>query len=118
MALNQNTILSIKKQVPQAARTQIQKQFGAAFQKLKNKMMVEFLTPMPWAPGRSWARGIERGISGLGYYLKIKTDNSRSGLGIQSSRKVRKSSSKFKNMQYISALLKKYKKEFENLQLP
>jgi hypothetical protein len=196
MTLDQNTISSIKKQVPQAARTQIQKQFGAAFQKLKNKMMVEFLnhpvtmelkagvnssnisgtlgggsgnlfsfigfdggsdptkpiedmlsqttfkflrvtnksvefaidlpdakeifsvTPMPWAPGRSWARGIERGISGLGYYLKIKTDNSRSGLGIQSSRKVRKSSSKFKNMQYISALLKKYKKEFENLQLP
>mgnify|MGYP000686684010 CR=1 FL=1 len=28
------------------------------------------ITPMPWAVGRSWARGIETGISGLGYYLK------------------------------------------------
>ena len=28
------------------------------------------VTPMPWAPGRSWAKGIESGISGLGYYLK------------------------------------------------
>ena len=74
------------------------------------------VTPMPWAPGRSWAKGIESGISGLGYYLK-KTENSRSGLGIQSPRKVRKSGSRFKNTQYISALLKKYKKEFENLQL-
>lgn len=195
MALDQNTLLSIKKQIPQQTRTQIQKEFGASFQKLKNKMVAEFLnhpitleikagvnasnisgtlgggsgnlfsfigfdsgadptkpieeilnetrfqfsrvtnrsiefsinlpnakeifavTPMPWAPGRSWAKGIESGISGLGYYLKIKTDNSRSGLGIQSPRKVRKSSSKFQNTQYISALLKKYQKEFENLRL-
>ena len=74
-------------------------------------------TPMPWAPGRSWAKGIETGISGLGYYLKISRDNSRSGLGIQSPRKVRKSGSRFKNTQYISALIKKYQKEFANLQL-
>ena len=28
-------------------------------------------TPLPWAVGRSWAKGIEQGLSGLGYYLKI-----------------------------------------------
>jgi len=28
------------------------------------------VTPMPWATGRSWAQGIENGISGLGYYIK------------------------------------------------
>ena len=71
---------------------------------------------MPWATGRSWAKGIETGISGLGYYLLKNTDSSRSGLGIQSPRKVRKKS-KFKNTQYISALIKKYEKEFKNLQL-
>jgi hypothetical protein len=74
------------------------------------------ITPMPWATGRSWAKGIETGISGLGYYLLKNTDSSRSGLGIQSPRKVRKKS-KFKNTQYISALIKKYEKEFKNLQL-
>ena len=70
---------------------------------------------MPWATGRSWARGIESGISGLGYYLKVSRDSSRSGLGIQSPRRVRASGVKFKNTQYISALIKKYKKEFQNL---
>lgn len=72
-------------------------------------------TPMPWASGRSWAKGIETGISGLGYYLKVERNNSRSGLGIQSPRKVRKKGVKFKNVQYISALLNKYRKEFQNL---
>lgn len=74
------------------------------------------ITPMPWASGRSWAKGIETGISGLGYYLRKETDSSRSGLGVQSPRKVRKAGSRFKNVSYISAFLKKYKKEFEDLQ--
>ena len=73
-------------------------------------------TPMPWAPGRSWAKGIETGISGLGYYLLAERNNSRSGLGIQTSKRVRRSGSKFRNTSYISAFLKKYKKEFETLQ--
>ena len=193
MALDRNITASLINQSPKIARVQVQKQGKAAFQKIKNKMIVEFLnhpvtrelkqgidasnisgtlggatnlfsfigfnsdsdptkdienvlqtarfesakarlktielsiyipdpkdvfdaTPMPWAPGRSWAKGIESGISGLGYYLKVARDNSRSGLGIQSSKKVR-GGAKFKNTQYISALLKKYRKEFENLQL-
>lgn len=193
MALDRNITTSLISQSPKIARVQVQKQGKAAFQKIKNKMIVEFLnhpvtrelkegidasnisgtlggatnlfsfigfnsdsdptkdienvlqtarfesakarlktielsiyipdakdvfnaTPMPWAPGRSWAKGIESGISGLGYYLKVVRDNSRSGLGIQSSKKVR-GGAKFKNTQYISALLKKYRKEFENLQL-
>jgi hypothetical protein len=73
-------------------------------------------TPMPWATGRSWAKGIETGISGLGFYLRKETPNSRSGLGIQSPRKVRKKS-KFKNIKYISDLIKRYEKEFSNLQI-
>tara|TARA_Y100000114_G_scaffold142671_1_gene149463 strand:- start:931 stop:1518 length:588 start_codon:yes stop_codon:yes gene_type:complete len=75
------------------------------------------VTPMPWASGRSWAKGIETGISGLGYYLRKESDLSRSGLGIQTSAKVRKTNSRFKNTKYISNILKKYKKEFEDLQL-
>ena len=75
------------------------------------------VTPMPWASGRSWAKGIETGISGLGYYLTKSADSSRSGLGVQSPRKVRKAGSKFKNIQYISALIKKYEREFQNLQI-
>jgi len=71
------------------------------------------VTPMPWATGRSWAKGIETGISGLGYYLK-KQKNSRSGLGVQSQNKVRANIS-FKNTKYISNLINKFEKELKNL---
>jgi len=71
------------------------------------------VTPMPWATGRSWAKGIETGISGIGYLLNKSTSSSRSGVAIQARSKVR--SGKFKNRPYISALLKKYKKKFSEI---
>jgi hypothetical protein len=70
-------------------------------------------TPMPWASGRSWAKGIESGISGIGYYLRL-TDAGRSEGGVQSKTKV--SSGKFKNTAYISSLINKYIKEFSLIQ--
>ena len=72
------------------------------------------ITPMPWAIGRSWARGIETGISGLGYYLK-KTKNSRSGLGIQSSTNQVRPGTVFKNTRYISDLINRFSKDLKNL---
>ena len=70
------------------------------------------ITPLPWASGRSWSEGIERGLSGLGYLLR--KNKGRSGAAIQSRvNKVR--GGKFQNRPYISALIKKYKKRFEDL---
>ena len=70
------------------------------------------VTPLPWASGRSWSEGIERGLSGLGYLLR-KSDG-RSGAAIQSRvKKVR--SGRFQNRPYISSLIKRYRKRFENL---
>ena len=69
------------------------------------------ITPLPWATGRSWAQGIERGLSGLGYLLR--KNKGRSGAAIQSRVKVR--AGKFQNSPYISALISKYKKKFEEL---
>ena len=60
-------------------------------------------TPMPWAEGRSWAEGIERGISGLGYYLNKLSFKSRSEEGVQASNKIR--SGGFKNTKYLSSIL-------------
>lgn len=71
------------------------------------------VTPMPWAAGRSWAQGIEIGISGLGYYLK-KAKNSRSGLGVQSETQVR-SGARFRNTKYISQLVNSYTKKIQDL---
>ena len=69
------------------------------------------VTPLPWATARSWAEGIERGLSGLGHLLR--KNKGRSGAAIQTRTKVR--GGKFKNTPYISAFLKKYKKKFEEL---
>jgi len=61
------------------------------------------VTPMPWAEGRSWAKGIESGISGLGKYLNKDFSSSRSGGGIQS--KSKQKNGKFRNTTYISKLI-------------
>lgn len=71
------------------------------------------VTPMPWATGRSWAKGIETGISGLGYLLNKGGKTSRSGVAIQVKNRVR--SGGFSNTPYISALLKKYENKFKKL---
>jgi hypothetical protein len=70
-------------------------------------------TPMPWASGRSWAEGIERGISGFGYYLNTDSNSSRSSAGIQAQSVIRRG--KFKNTPYISALINKYTKKFQQI---
>jgi hypothetical protein len=81
------------------------------------------VTPMPWADGRSWAKGIESGISGLNFYLSIQKagakalkafEDSRSGTGIQSSKKI-SPSARYNPTQYISTFLKKYKTKFSSI---
>lgn len=68
------------------------------------------ITPLPWAPGISWAQSIERGLSGLGWYMKKQSDNSRSTEGIQIKNKIRNVN--FSNTKYISDFLKKWNKKF------
>jgi len=75
---------------------------------------VEQVTPMPWANGRSWAKGIESGISGLGQYLNIETKydppHYRSTAGIQTKSKVR--GGQFRPTKYISDILNRYRAKF------
>jgi len=71
-------------------------------------------TPLPWASGRSWAKSIELGLSGLGRYLKSHTPASRSKVGIQTKGKLR--TGKFRNVSYLSPMLKKYYKRIEKLE--
>lgn len=73
-------------------------------------------TPMPWNDGRSWAKGIESGISGLNFYLYKKAEKSRSGMAWQTDEisKLR-SGYKFKNTKYISALINKYNNIFNKI---
>jgi len=71
-------------------------------------------TPMPWATGRSWAKGIETGISGLGRYLYQDSPRSRSGGAVQTKGKLR--GGKFSNTSYLSSLLNNYYKEIRKIE--
>jgi len=64
-------------------------------------------SPMPWAGGISWAKGIENGIPNFGKYLNRQgLSSSRSGEGVQVKNDIRKS--KFNKTPYIFKMLKKY----------
>ena len=68
---------------------------------------IESMTPMPFEGGRSWTRGVEKGISGFSNYIFRKfIKNSRSSTGIQSESQVR--SGNFKPSPYLSLILKKF----------
>lgn len=72
---------------------------------------IEGLTPMPWESGRSWVRGIEKGISGIGHYMyKQGVASSRSGGGIQIQGTLGAS---FKRVSYMSMLINNYLKNLK-----
>lgn len=66
------------------------------------------VTPLPWAEGRSWAEGIEKGLPGLGFFLN-KDNTGRSGGGIQTKGKVK--NGKFQNTKYITSLIRGFEKD-------
>jgi len=89
-------------------------------------------TPMPWADGRSWAQGIEQGISGLGLYIYKSGgagSSSRSGTAIQtrfgSQSKSRPGLTSFRkteygrfnNQPYISSFINEWSKKFSDIKI-
>ena len=77
-------------------------QFTIKFQ-VPSKDQIERMSPVPWAPGRSWVRAMELGLSGLGQYLFKQSRASRSGGAIQVKGEVR--AAKFSNQAYMSEIL-------------
>jgi hypothetical protein len=61
----------------------------------------ESASPLPWASGRSWLTGIEKGISGLGYFIS-RLGTGRSEGGQQADKKLREAS--FKRTSYFSKM--------------
>ena len=61
------------------------------------------VTPLPWADGRSWAKGIENGISNFGQYVDVESRSSRSGRGLQNENL--ESGSTFSPTPYITDLI-------------
>lgn len=109
-----STILQSLENIQLTYKQEIRKRgIGVEFEvSLPTAQDIFAITPLPWATGRSWAEGIERGLSGLGYLLR--KDGGRSGAAVQSRvNKVR--GGRFQNRPYISALIRKYRKKFEEL---
>ena len=71
---------------------------------------LETMTPMPWESGRSWLRGVERGISGFSNYMYGKTGG-RSGMAFQTKGAIRAGG--FGNVKYMSEILKNFKKDLK-----
>lgn len=69
--------------------------------------VIERFTPMPWEGGRSWARAIERGISGLSYYMANKSPMSRSGQGIQGQNQFHQAAM-YKPSKYLSNIINNF----------
>ena len=71
---------------------------------LPSKAEIEAATPLPWASGRSWVKGVEQGISNFGKYLHTQSRNAgRSGRGVQAQENV--SGRGFKGVSYLSEIL-------------
>ena len=68
-------------------------------------------TPMPWENGKSWVEGIEKGISGLSYYLFKRSKRSRSGNGLQAKKEVNPTS--FNRTKFLSELIENFKKDIK-----
>ena len=71
---------------------------------------IEALTPSPWE-GRSWTRGIERGISGLGNYIFSRSGgfDTRSQTGMQSEHTV--TALAFRPIKYMTSILRTLEEE-------
>jgi hypothetical protein len=107
----EDEIVLDKKSQSRTIATGVQFNFDVKVPTLKS---IEQKTPLPWESGRSWVRGIERGISGLGYYLSGRfrsPEPSRSGGGIQSDNKVRPGA--FSTVKYLSQILNNIKEKLK-----
>jgi hypothetical protein len=65
-------------------------------------------THIPWQPGRSWLDGIEKGISGFGWYYLKKVFYSRSGEALQAKTDEPLREGKFKTTKYFSEIYNKF----------
>ena len=68
-------------------------------------------TPLPFEAGRSWAEGIEKGISGFTQYIYTKFLSGRSKEGLQSDKA--KGSGSFKKQDYLNLLLQDFIKNIK-----
>lgn len=84
---------------------------------LVNEKTIKDLSPLPWEPGLSWIQGIEKGISGFGFYMNKRfPPPGRSTEGLQAKspsgqlRRIR--GGEYTPVKYFSEFYKVFEEEF------
>ena len=78
---------------------------------------IVMVTPVPWAPGLSWAQGIHNGhIPNFGHYMNKDFKKSRSGGGLQVDGEIPDRVFRGDDS-YIMGMLLKYQKMFEGVKI-
>lgn len=85
--------------------------------KIQVPTLEDFRTPdliLPWEGGRGLVDAIEKGVSGLGYYIENRknTGISRSGEGIQTQKRIRQI--EFRKRDWITKVFKRVKDTAKN----
>lgn len=75
-----------------------------------SKTEIYAVTPLTWS-GRSWVKGVERGMTNYTHTVFRESEQSRSGIALQSKQNIRFIG--FKPTPYVSALLEKLRREFK-----
>ena len=68
------------------------------------------ITPLPWT-SKSWVKGIERGITNYTQTVFKDSQNSRSGVAVQTNKQI--NFIRFSPVPYVSEILKNAKKKFK-----
>jgi hypothetical protein len=83
---------------------------------LPSKEEIFAAAPNPWAAGRSWAQGIEQGMSGFGQYIYEQDETlpkSRSGPAVQGNQRFRAGG--YSNTKYLSEILNNLQKNIREM---
>ncbi len=104
---DQFKILSKKGKVKKASKTSLIYSFDILY---PTKTQIYAITPLAWT-SKSWVKGVEKGITNYTQTVFKKSENSRSGVALQTDRKI--GFIRFSPTPYVTQMLDKIRKELK-----
>lgn len=104
---DQFKILSKKGKVKKASKTSLIYSFDILY---PTKTQIYAITPLAWT-SKSWVKGVEKGITNYTQTVFKESENSRSGVALQTDRKI--GFIRFSPTPYVTQMLDKIRKELK-----
>jgi hypothetical protein len=104
---DQFKILSKKGKVKKASKTSLIYSFDILY---PTKTQIYAITPLAWT-SKSWVKGVEKGITNYTQTVFKESENSRSGVALQTDRKI--GFIRFSPTPYVTQMLEKIRKELK-----